>query len=163
MVERMRYKAMKELLAVSRRSLKAAAIATLVAIASCNSSTGPPDPSGASYSRAFDPPRIVMATENCDRLLTYGILSLGEGDFDLSVNLIDDCSRGGGGHDFWEVLILGQYTVRDTLLSFNPEVGKTPPFSGTFDAEYVRLELPPRPDSLSILPISLELGPRAPF
>lgn len=132
---------------------------------SCDTTTGPPDPGDASYAVEFTPGRLVYATVNCDRFVTHAVLSLGRRDrgFDLSTNLYDDCSRAGGGYTFWEVLILGQYAMTDTLLAFTPESGATPPFTGSFDAEYVRLTLPARTDSLAATPIALELGPKLPF
>ena len=132
---------------------------------SCDTSTGPPDPGDASYAVEFTPGRLVYATVNCDRFVTHAVLSLGRRDhgFDLSTNLYDDCSRAGGGYAFWEVLILGHYSMNDTLLTFTPESGATPPFTGSFDAAYVRLMLPARSDSLAPTPIALELGPKVPF
>lgn len=139
------------------------AAALLVLGPACRSSTGPPDPGGASYSVVYDPPRVVFATVNCDRSIPYAIISLGRGDFGLSINIIEDCSRSGGGFSFGEVLILGSYSVRDTTLSFVPEEARTPPFSGSFDASYVRITVPARTDSLAATPILVELGPRQPF
>jgi hypothetical protein len=131
----------------------------------CESSTGPPDPGGASYSVGYTPGRLVFATVNCDRLLTYAILSLGQRDrgFELSVNIVEDCSRAGAGYGYWEVLILGRYTVIDSVLTFTPDAAATAPFTGTFDGAYVRLTLPVRSDSLAPAPIAVVLGPRSPF
>ena len=141
------------------------AVLNLAVGLSCDTSTGPPDPGNASYAVEFTPGRLVYATLNCDRYVTHAVLSLGRRDrrFDLSTNLYDDCSRSGGGYAFWEVLILGHYTINDTLLAFIPESGATPPFAGSFDAAYVRLTLPARSDSLALTPIPLELGPKVPF
>lgn len=137
----------------------------LAASASCDSNHGPPDPGGASYAVEFSPGQVIHATLNCDRLLTHALLGLGtrERDFDLSINIVEDCSRAGGGFAFWEVLILGRYLVTDSVLSFTPESGTTPEFSGTFDATHVRLTLPPRSDSLAPTPITMQLGPRTPY
>lgn len=145
-------------------ALESLAVLSLVAFA-CDDATGPPDPGDASYAVVYDPGRLVYATVNCDRLLTHAVLSLGRRDrgFGLSINVVDDCSRAGGGFAFWEVLILGHYSVADTLLTFMPESSGTPQFSGAFDADYVRLTLPPRSDSLAPTPIAVELGPRVPF
>lgn len=145
-----------------------ALLSTVIVLAaglSCDSSTGLPDPGGASYAVVYDPGRVVYATLNCDRLLTHAVLSLGRRDrgFDLSINLVDDCSRAGAGYAFWEVLILGRYSVTDSLLTFTPESPGTPPFSGTFDATSVRLMLPARSDSLAPTPIAVELGEKFPF
>ena len=147
--------------------IRALACATLILglALSCDTSTGPPDPGDASYSVEYTPGRLVYATVNCDRFVVHSVLSLGRRDhgFDLSTNLYDDCTRAGGGYTFWEVLILGHYSVNDTLLTFTPESGATPPFTGSFDAAVVRLTLPGRSDSLAPTPIALELGNKTPF
>jgi hypothetical protein len=135
-------------------------------LASCNSpEEAPPDPGDASYSMPYDPPLLVDVTSRCDRLLAYAIVSLGRRfqSFDLSVNMYDDCRRSGGGFASWGVLILGRYSVSDTSLTFTPDSPGTPPFSGAFDAMYVRLMLPPRADSLAPTAIPVELGPKMPF
>jgi hypothetical protein len=138
----------------------------LVAVStSCGTSTQPYDPGDASYSVVYTPARIVYATVNCDRYLSYGILSLGRrrSSFELSVNLTEDCTRAGGRWSYWEVLMFGHYAIADTVLTFTPDSARTPAFSGTFDAAYVRLTLPPRSDSLAPVPIPMQLGPRMPF
>lgn len=131
---------------------------------SCSASTGP-DPGGAVYAVDYTPGRLVSATAGCDRFVTHAVLGLGRAErgFELSINLYDDCTRTGGGFEFWEVLVLGHYAIDDTLLAFTPESGATPPFTGAFDTTHVRLTLPPRPDSLAAAPIALELGPRMSF
>ncbi|MDH3455461.1 MAG: hypothetical protein OER90_01350 [Gemmatimonadota bacterium] len=131
----------------------------------CESSTGPIDPGGASYSVAFDPAQIIHATLTCDRYLSYAILSLGRSTrgFSLSINIMNDCTRGGGTWTYGGVYIEGQYVMEDTTLSFTPDAASTPPFVGSFDSTYVRLTLPPRTDSLAATPIPLRLGPRSPF
>ena len=151
---------------MSMRAFRSATLILALGLSpSCETSTGPPDPGNGSYAVVFTPGRLVYATVNCDRFVTHAVLSLGRVDrgFDLSTNLYDDCSRAGGGFTFWEVLILGHYFVNDTLLTFTPESGATPPFTGSFDANYVRLTLPARSDSLAITPIALELGPKVSF
>ncbi len=46
------------------------------------------------YAASYDPPLVGAATVNCDRLISYAILAVNAlGDFDLSINVIDDCSR----------------------------------------------------------------------
>jgi hypothetical protein len=140
--------------------------AVVVALtASCESSTAPADPGDASYSVALTPAPIIYATVNCDRYLSYAILSLGRRlqEFDLSINVMNDCTRAGGIWTYGEVYIRGHYSTTDTVLTFTPDPGRTPPFSGTFDATYVRLTLPARADSLAPTPIPLQLGPKMPF
>ncbi len=134
--------------------------------ATCRSSTAPAaDPGDASYSVSLTPPPVIYATSNCDRYLSYAILSLGRRlhDFSLSINVMNDCTRAGGTWTYGEVYIDGHYATADTALSFTPYPGRTAPFLGTFDATYVRLTLPARADSLALTPIALQLGPRMPF
>jgi hypothetical protein len=146
----------------------AALVFAAVAVAvttSCDSSTAPPDPGDASYSVALAPAPIIYATVNCDRYLSYAILSLGRRlrGFDLSINVMNDCTRAGGIWTYGEVYISGHYSVTDSVLIFTPDPGRTPPFAGTFDPTYVRLTLPARSDSLALTPIPLQLGPKMPF
>lgn len=111
-----------------------------------------------SYADGFSPGILIYATVNCDRRLTHAVLSMNRlGDFDLSINITDDCSRSGGGYGYGEVLILGSYTWADSNLHFTPEAGGTGPFPGTFDSDSVRLTLPPRTDSLAATQIQLHL------
>ena len=131
----------------------------------CGQEPEPPDPGDAVYAADFTPGRLVYATVSCDRFLTHAILSLSRRvhSFDLSVNLTDDCSRSGGGFAFGQVLVLGTYAATDTLVSFTPTSGATPPFTAGFDGTYMRVTLPARSDSLAATPIMLQLGPRQPF
>jgi hypothetical protein len=100
---------------------------------------------------------------NCDRLISHAVLSVNEqGDFDLSVNVIDDCSRAGGGFSFSEVLHLGSYTRQGTILSFTPDAASAPLFTGTMEGDYIRLTLPPETDVAS-LDVEIRVGPREPF
>ena len=146
-----------------RAVLVAAAVVAIAA--SCESSTAPPDPGDASYSVALTPAPIIYATVNCDRYLSYAILSLGRRlrEFSLSINIMNDCTRAGGIWTYGEVYIEGHYATLDTTLTFTPDLGTTLPFTGTFDATYVRLALPARADSLALTSIPLRLGPKMPF
>jgi hypothetical protein len=132
-------------------------LAALVS-AACGTHTEPiPEPAD-SYAAEYDPGVLIYATVNCDRLLTHALLAMNRlGDFDLSINIIDDCSRSGGGYGYGEVLILGTYTWADSTLQFTPATGGTGPFSGTFDSDSVRLTLPARTDSLAATPLQLHL------
>jgi hypothetical protein len=147
--------------------LPAALLAAAVAAAtiSCDSGTAPGDPGDASYSVAPDPAPIIHATAICDRYLSYAILSLGRRvrEFSLSINIMNDCTPGGGIWTYGEVYIEGDYAIAATALTFTPEPGRTPPFAGSFDGAFVRLTLPPRADSLGATPIPVQLGPRMPF
>jgi hypothetical protein len=131
----------------------------------CENTTEPYDPGDASYSVAYTPAKVVNSTVNCDRYLSYGILSLGTrgSRFEFSLNLMDDCTRAGGVWTYWEVFFEGSYAVTDTLIRFTPDSARTPPFSGSFDRSYIRLTLPARADSLAPTPIAMELGPKMPF
>lgn len=149
------------------------AIGLLVAtFSACSSSTGP-DPSRASYSGVFDPPYLALATENCDRFLTGATLILGDdtgvqnefaaGYFELSVDLTDDCSRGGGETNTWREVISGEYNFVESTLVFGSPLTTFSEFSGTFDEQFVRLELPPRQEWPALTSVTLELGPREPL
>jgi hypothetical protein len=146
---------------LARNALLAAAVLAL----GCSSEPSPPDPGDALYAAEFDPAILVYATPACDRFLNHGVLSLSRRvhSFDLSVNLFDDCSRAGGGFAFWEVLILGTYTYRDSVVRFTPTSGATPPFTAVFDGQYMRVTLPARSDSLGAAPVLIHLGPREAF
>ena len=147
------------------RDLLTGALLVLGNLSCDHTTTGPPDPGDATYPLVYDPPRLVYSTANCDRFLTHAVTSLGRRnhDFDLSINVTQDCSRAGGGFAYWEVLILGHYSVVDTMITFKPASSLTLQFTGTFDANYIRLTLPPRPDSLAPSSLALELGPKIPF
>lgn len=127
------------------------------------------DPSAAeellqgTYGAEYDPPIAAGATVNCDRSIPHAVLSMNDqGDFDLSVNTIDDCTRAGGGFNFSEVLHLGTYTRQGTLLSFTPDSASAPLFTGTLEGEFVRLTLPPEAGVANI-ELELLVGPREAF
>ena len=149
------------------RAGAAACVALLLGGAlACDHATDPPDPGGASYSVEYAPGKLVSATVNCDRLISHAVLSLGRPPtrgFDLSVNVVEDCSRAGGGFAYWEVLILGHYAVGGTQLTFTPDSAATPAFLGSYDFTHVNLTLPVRPDSLAPTPVDVTLGSRSPF
>ena len=132
----------------------------LAALASvtCSTEAEPMLKPGDAYADDFSPGVLIYATVNCDRRLTHAVLSMNHlGDFDLSINITDDCSRSSGGYAYGEVLILGRYTWADSSLHFTPEAGGTGPFPGTFDSDSVRLTLPPRTDSLAATQFQLHL------
>ena len=96
------------------------------------------------YGSAYDPPLSVGPTGDCIRSIPHAVLSVNRlGDFDLSVNTIDDCI-GDTGHElrFGEVLILGSYSRYGALLSFTPDSASAPLFTGNMEGEFVRLTLP---------------------
>ena len=136
-----------------------------VALASCDSTTAPQDPGNGSYAVGYDPARLVSSTADCDRLFTHAVMSLGREDhfFELSANFMDDCSRGGTGYAYWGIYFTGHYAMTDTTVTFTPDPGLTPPFTGTFDGLYIRAVLPARPDSMGAVPIPVQLGPKVPF
>jgi len=126
--------------------------------------TGPEPPQAAgTYSRDFAPPQVIHATATCDRLLTYAVLSMNRlGDFDLSINITNDCTPAGAGYSYGEVLILGKYARAGTSLQFTPNPGNTGPFSGSLSADTAYVTLPARPDSLAATSLDLQLPRRAP-
>lgn len=138
---------------------RARALALL--LAACDSQ---PDPAGT-YGTEYDPPVVIYATVNCDRLVPHAVLSLGGRvrDFDLSINVVEDCSRSGGGFSFWEVLLLGSYTVAGRTLAFTMDSATAPTFSALFDGTHVTLTLPPTIDSLAPVEVVLRVGPRSPL
>jgi hypothetical protein len=133
----------------------------------CASEPHPPDadplPQG-SYGAIYDPPQLVGPTGDCIRSIPHAVLSVNNlGDFDLSVNTIDDCV-GDTGREFFfgEVLHLGSYTRQGALLTFTPDSALAPLFTGTLEGEYVRLTLPPA-TRVAGAQVELVVGPREPF
>ena len=132
-------------------------------LAACGTEPDEPGLQG-SYSVAYDPARLTSATLNCDRLLTYTILGMNDlGDFDLSFNVIDDCSRAGGGYTYFGVLKLGTYTRQGNELAFTPDSAMSPAFTGVIDGEYVTLTLPPAIGNLASADVEIRVGPRHPY
>lgn len=141
------------------------------AVAACGSATDPDDPSDASYSGQFDPPLLALATEECDRFLTDATLFLsdqessqsflGEKVFELSVGLEEDCTRGDGEITQSRRVLTGEYlAVEDGTLLFGAPLTSFPEFRGTFDGEFVELELPDDQAWPALGEVSVELGPR---
>jgi hypothetical protein len=85
------------------------------------------------------------------------------GEFDLSINVVDDCTRGGASFTFFEVLKLGRYTRVGTALAFIPDGETAEAFTGTLEGEYVRLTLPPSVGALAPTDVELRVGPRHPY
>lgn len=140
---------------------------------SCSSATEPP--ADSSYSGEFDPPLLALATHDCDRFLTGATLLLadtepmsnldfGDGDFDRTVNLTEDCSRSGGEVSSLKDVISGEYVISDTTVLFgSPSITSFPDFRATFDAEFLRLDLPSDDAWPELTSATLELGPRQPL
>ena len=136
-------------------------LAPVLLLAAC---TDPDEGLQGSYSVAYDPPRLTSATLECDRLLTYLILDMNDqGDFDLSFNVVDDCTRGGGGYSDSGVTMVGTYSREWQALSFTPEPASAPVFSGTVEGDYVRLVIPPSLGNLAPTEIEVRAGPRHPY
>ena len=131
--------------------------AALLAALACGTEPPPPLVPDGTYADFYDPGHLIYATLNCDRLLTHALFALGSGDFELSINITNDCTRVGAGYGFGEVLILGTYTRVDSTLTLTPDEASTSPFTGTFDRDSVRLMLPARSDSLGAVPVPLHL------
>jgi hypothetical protein len=146
------------------RMLCCLAIASLLA---CQGSMMPveePPLIQGSYGTAYDPPQLVGPTGSCTRSIPHAVLSVNSlGDFDLSVNTIDDCI-GDNGHEFifGEVLFLGVYTRQGELMSFTPDSASSPLFTGTLEGEYVRLALPTT-TGVGGTEVELVVGPREAF
>ena len=116
-----------------------------------------------SYGTDYDPPMVVDASGGCERSVSHAVLSFNRaGDFDLSVNTIDDCTLAGGGFTFGEVLHLGTYTRADEILSFTPDNAHFPLFTGTIEGEFIRLTLPSA-TGISTHEVELVVGPRQPL
>jgi hypothetical protein len=149
---------------VYRRTRSWFCIGLVLGLVGCgDSGTEPkqPDPSGT-YSEAYSTPGpLIYSTTTCDRYLQYAITSLGQGAFELSMNVFEDCRRTGNSYSSWEVWIRGTYTTADTTLAFTPVTPGTAPYAGTFDDTSMRITVPPRPDSLSGSPIPIELVKRS--
>ena len=115
-----------------------------------------------SYGTEYDPPVVVDAFGGCERSVPHVAFGFNRlGDFDLSVNTIDDCTLAGGGFTFGEVLHLGSYTRVDDLLSFTPHNAHSPLFTGTIEGEFIRLTLPAA-TGISTHEVELLVGPRQP-
>ena len=136
-------------------------------LSACASEPRPPDQDPliqGSYGTIWDPPQPVGPTGDCIRSIPHAVLSVNNlGDFDLSVNTIDDCV-GDTGHEFFsgEELFLGSYTREGALLSFTPDSAVAPLFTGTLEGEYVRLTLPPA-TQVAGAQVELVVGPREPL
>jgi hypothetical protein len=121
--------------------------------------TEPDDPFfRATYAVIYDPAQLVSATENCDRLVDHVLLELGEeGTFELSINVVDDCTRAGGSFAFSEVFRLGKYSRQANTLSFTPEGEAATAFTGTLELAAIVLVLFPGLDDLSSAHVELRV------
>jgi hypothetical protein len=116
-----------------------------------------------SYGTEFDPPVVVDSFGGCQRSIPHVAFGFNRlGDFDLSVNTVDDCTQAGGGFTFGEVLHLGSYTRVNNLLSFTPADAPAPLFTGAIEGEFIRLTLPPA-TGISTHEVELLVGPREAF
>ena len=116
------------------------------------------------YAAAIDPPVVGYATLNCDRLIPHVSLVVNaQGEFDLSIDVADDCSRAGGGIAPFEVLKLGTYARVGPTLSFTPDGEAGPTFTGQIEGEYIRLTLPAEFEELAPNDLEIRIGPRSPL
>ena len=112
------------------------------------------------YTAEYEPPRLISTSLGCSRLISRAFLGVSDrGDFDLSINVIDDCSAGGGDFSFFEVLRLGTYFRQGTALEFRPQSGSDV-FGGTLEGEFIRLRLPPSFGQLATEELEFLVGPR---
>ena len=140
--------------------------AVAVLSSACGTDPRPTDENqliNASYGSVYDPQVVVDASGGCQRSVSHAVLSMSDlGDFDLSVNTIDDCTQAGGGFTFGEVLHLGSYTRASDHLSFTPDNAHSPLFTGTIEGEFIRLTLPSA-TGISTHQVELVVGPREPL
>lgn len=141
-------------------SLRTLVILSLV----CGCGTEPEvRPLEGTYAAAYDPGVVGYATETCDRLISHVVLSLTtQGTFDLSINVVDDCSRGGGGVSSFEVLEPGTYSRLGPTLSLTLEGETTAALTGQLIDEYMRLTLPADFEALAPNHLELRLDPVTP-
>lgn len=131
----------------------------VIFVAACSTEPNPQDVPGT-YGVTYDPPLLASATLTCDRLIPHAVLSMTQlGEFDLSISLVDDCSRGGGGSSPSEVHMVGFYGLQAARLSFTPETSTAPLFTGTLEGDFVRLNLPPAV-GIAIIDVEVRVGPR---
>jgi hypothetical protein len=135
-------------------------------LSACGDGSGPDDGNQleGSWSAVLEPPITVGSLHGCNRSIPYGILSMNDlGDFDLSVNTVDDCRSIGEDFVFGEIYHDGSYTRDGALLSFTtPEAAQVPLFTGTVEGDYIHLTLPPA-TGLASEDVELLVGPRQPF
>jgi hypothetical protein len=84
------------------------------------------------------------------------------GGFSISINVYNDCRKGGGEFTSFEVYHSGTYSRDGMLLSFTPIGASAPLFAGLIEGEYIRLTLPPAAGVASA-EVVLLVGPREPF
>lgn len=124
----------------------------------CSAAPNPQDIPGT-YAVTYAPPLLASATDNCDRLIPHAVLSLTDvREFQLSIDLVDDCSRAGGGTSVSEVHLVGFYSSQGAQVVFAP-MTSTASFNGTWEGDFVRLVLPPEL-GIAIIDVHLRLGPR---
>lgn len=141
------------------RWLQTGCIAAAVLLGGCGTEPDGEHLAVTTYHTDFDPPQPAGATTNCDRMILRALLILTEhGNFELSINVIDDCTRSGEGFDSFEVYRFGDYTRQGNSLVFVPDPN-TPGFPATLDGEFIVLRLPPSL-GLSSFDLELRIGPR---
>jgi hypothetical protein len=134
-------------------------VPVIIGVAACSTEPNPQDIPGT-YTATFDPPQLASATVNCDRLIPHAVLTMAQaGQFDLTINLVDDCSRAGGGSTASELHLVGFYAPQGAQLYFTPETSTAPPFTGTVEGSFVRLNLPPAV-GIAIVDVHIRVGPR---
>jgi hypothetical protein len=139
--------------------------AVVALLAGCG--TEPESPPFQTYAVSYVPGSLVGATEQCDHLVTHVVLEVGDdGNFELSANVQDDCTRGGGGFTDGEVFRIGTFTRQGGTLSFTSQGAAAPEFSGQLDLGAIVLVFVPGVDSLST-PVNLRVprvqtGPTVP-
>jgi hypothetical protein len=118
------------------------------------------------YSVPFDPPMTIDAGGACQRVITYAILGVGDrehSDFDLSINVGDDCRSTGGAFTFFGIQRHGTYAWRGDTLTFTPDQEPWYHFPVQPEGEYLRVFLPKGYGQLAAQEVELRLGPRSPL
>lgn len=130
-------------------------------LTACGTSPVLPEPGPARYSATFLPAVLVGDRDGCVRHVGSARLDLdgpSGGSFDLVVDVTEDCTRGTGGFEAWQIGIAGEYQVVGDQVRFVTNDGATPTFLGRLRADGLTLSLPVRADSLGLVPVALPLG-----
>ena len=109
-------------------------IVVAVSVVSCGTDPDLQRLPNGQYETGYDPPMLTRSTPGCDRMLSRAFLVISaRGTFELSINVIDDCSREGQGFSYFEILRSGGYYLDGSGLTFTPNAG-APTFAGCWTA-----------------------------
>ncbi len=137
-------------------------IVVAVSVVSCGTDPDLQRLPNGQYETGYDPPMLTRSTPGCDRMLSRALLVISaRGTFELSINVIDDCSREGQGFSYFEILRSGGYYLDGSGLTFTPNAG-APTFAGVLDGQYIRMLLPSALE-LAASDLEVRVGPRTTF